>query len=120
MEEHEKFMEKIKARFEAVLQRLTKANAAIDMNVLLMQGITERTENFREYFFSRKMIDDAQRELSEKAMSDVNTFQGNMIEMTSDSLDGVMDAMFSSMEATIAKMEELVVVAEREVARLDK
>lgn len=120
MEEHELFIDKLKTRFDAVFERLTKANAAIDLNVLLMQGITERTENFREYFFSRKMIDDAQRELSEKATSDVNQLQATLIEITPESLDGVMDAMFAGIEETVVSIEKLVEVAAREVERLDK
>lgn len=107
MDENElvQFLEGLKTRMENKVQQINEVNAELDMTMILLEKVTERTENFREYFFSRKMIDDKRREI-------------NSVPAKVDMTD--VEVAFGALDKTIVFLQDLVKIAEKEVERLDK
>lgn len=95
----------MQARLVSLSEAMNKVNGDIDMTMILLEKVTERTENFREYFFSRKMIDDQRRQI---------------LSVTSDMNIGDPESVFVLLLDVIDRLGALLEVAKKEVERLDQ
>lgn len=99
------FLQDVQTRMGEAMDRISKVHAELDLTMILLEKVAERTENFREYFFSRKMIDDKRREI-------------NSVPRTINFAD--VESAFAALDKTVVLLQDLVRIAEKEVERLDR